>query len=336
MQNPHASPAGSTRRMGADKGSPVCNCCFGLLVDVTGADVHRLARSLHLDPATLVTTCGSDELDDDLGFCLEPGGQTFLLVLRQRGATRPRCALLIGPLGGTQATRCGVYADRPMACRAYPAELAFGREEETARVRRRSIARCPVDAFGATPCHPTPPAAPATQIPKGRAEASGGADPTAGRDARGPKVRADAKDVTEATDASDAMDANATDASGVTDAMDDAVWRPQIRDEQLGIDLYRIVTWRWNRHVLAANRRFRLAEFLRYLLDVYDRLAPLSEQLATGPDWSAQREAWGGALDDGTSPFLAPARKTPELGPIRPTLHQMVTIVEGSFPADPW
>ena len=122
-----------------------CSCCFGLLIDVTGSDVHRLARSLALDPNAFVGSCTSDETDDDIGFSLEAGGPTYTLVLRQRAGAHDRaliaehgrpCTFLLGPVGG--ATRCGVYADRPRACRSYPAEVLAG------EVVVRSIARCPV------------------------------------------------------------------------------------------------------------------------------------------------------------------------------------------------
>ena len=85
-----------------------CKCCFGLLIDVTGFDVHRLVRSLLLDAASLVTTAPSEELDDDLGFCLEPGGETFTLILRQRGTASPRCALLLGPMGAGAVAAAGL------------------------------------------------------------------------------------------------------------------------------------------------------------------------------------------------------------------------------------
>ena len=251
-----------------------CKCCFGLLIDVTGFDVHRLVRSLLLDAASLVTTAPSEELDDDLGFCLEPGGETFTLILRQRGTASPRCALLLGPMGAGAETRCGVYPIRPAACRSYPAELEPGPK---GGMRRRSIARCPIGSFTAS------------------AAASG----------------------------------------APTEAMDES-WRPLVRDEQIGVDVHRIVTWRWNRHVLVADRRFRLADLLAYLIDVHDRLDPTWNRLTHRRDWPALREAWGHGLDAGTSPFLARPYETPELDAVRPLLHRIVATIEASFPDDPW
>ena len=295
------------RHTDGDACAPACTCCYGLLIDVTGTDVHRLATSLQLDPSVLVTKCSSEELDDDLGFCLEPAGATFTLVLRQRGTTRRRCALLIGPLAGTGQTRCGVYADRPAACRAYPAEIAPALPDGTpvagGRVQRRSIARCPLGAFGA--------------LAGSLADLSPPADLSPARDDAG-SDNAGSVDI----------DGEFPDAA-LTAAMDDAIWRPQLRDEQIGVDLHRIVTWRWNRHVLVADRRFRIGEFLAYLIDVHDRLSEAWKGLQRRRDWPALREAWGRALDDGTSPFLSPPGDTPELAPIHPVLRRIVATVEG-------
>lgn len=252
-----------------------CKCCFGLFIDVTGLDLYRLAVSLHLDPMTLVTTAPSDETDDDLGFCLEPGGPTKTLILRQRGTTKRRCALLLGPLGTNGETRCGVYPIRPAACRSYPAEFA---PDAPGQVRRRSIARCPVGSF----------------------------TPSAVEDAT------------------------------LTEAMDASTWGPLLRDEQIGLDVHRIVTWRWNRHVLAGGRRLSLAELVGYLMAVHERLAPVWAVISERPDWSLQREAWGSAIDNGISPFLAPPGETPALDPIRTELRDLVAIIESSFPDDPW
>ena len=252
-----------------------CKCCFGLLIDVTGFDLHRLATSLRLDPMALVTTAPSDETDDDLGFCLAPGGPTKTLILRQRGTTRRRCALLLGSLGANDETRCGVYPIRPAACRSYPGEFSPDGEGQ---VQRRSIARCPVGSF-------TP---------------SSGQDPT------------------------------------LNEAMDASTWAPLIRDEQIGLDIHRIVTWRWNRHVLACGRRRSLAEFVGYLMEVHERLAPVWRAIVDRPDWPSHRDAWGGAIDDGISPFLAPADATPALDGIRVDLRELVAVIESSFPLDPW
>ena len=242
-----------------------CSCCFGLLIDITGSDVHRLARGLALDPRSFVTQCPSDETDDDIGFSLEPGGETFTLVLRQRSAAHSRelivehgrpCTFLLGPIQGT--TRCGVYGLRPRACRSYPAEILHG------EVSLRGIARCPVST-----------------------------------------------------------------------ALTGAGWRPDVREEQIEGDLHRVVVWRWNRHVLMAPDRCRFDDYLGYLVDVHDRLAPIWASLTTRPDWPALRESWGISLDDGNSAFLSAPGALPALGEITGELRNCVATIESAFPDEP-
>lgn len=232
-----------------------CNCCFGILVDVTGLDVWRLATALSLAPSDFVETCPSEETDDDIGVMLEPGGETFTLVLRRQ--TTQACTFLLGPIGDRGLYRCGPYDHRPAACRSYPAEIA----EPGAPVRVRSVARCPVG----------------------------------------------------------------TDLS-------DAPWRTFVRDEQILIDIHRLVVWRWNRHVLTTGETFDLDAYLGYLLEVHDRLEPAWQALTERDDWAEGRERWGATLDEGASPFFD---DEPSLQAWMDDARALIGVIERSFPNDP-
>lgn len=96
-------------------------CCRRYLVPVTCSDVHAIARALGLAPerfAALVPDAGSEEA----GIRLTADGPGFSIVLERRESA---CVFLMElPDGGG---RCGVYANRPLLCRTFPAALREGR-----------------------------------------------------------------------------------------------------------------------------------------------------------------------------------------------------------------
>lgn len=98
-------------------------CCRQYLVPLTCLDVHALSRALALDPERFAELVPDDDPD---GIRFEPVGQTFSIALARpdAAAERPPCVFLMELPGG--AARCGVYADRPLACRAFPMTAAAG------------------------------------------------------------------------------------------------------------------------------------------------------------------------------------------------------------------
>jgi Fe-S-cluster containining protein len=121
---------------------PACTCCFGMRAEVTGFDVVRLVDALGVDAIALVEA-SPDPVTTETSFYLDTAGDAFIAVLRRR-ADPFRCSLLVGPLGDG-AYRCGVYAHRPLVCRAYPFELVDG------AIGLRSPVRCPAGAWTAGP-----------------------------------------------------------------------------------------------------------------------------------------------------------------------------------------
>jgi Fe-S-cluster containining protein len=100
-------------------------CCRGYVVPVCGYDVWRISRELRVDPAAFVVAWQEEEPGSD-GFRLEPDGPLFTLVLDKRSWARQRsaCVFLMGLPGGQ--ARCGIYGQRPVACRSYPMLLVDG------------------------------------------------------------------------------------------------------------------------------------------------------------------------------------------------------------------
>jgi Fe-S-cluster containining protein len=98
-------------------------CCRQYLVPLTCLDVHALSRALALAPERFAELVPDADPD---GIRFEPGGETFSIVLVRRdpAAERPPCVFLMELPGG--AARCGVYADRPLACRAFPMTPSAG------------------------------------------------------------------------------------------------------------------------------------------------------------------------------------------------------------------
>lgn len=98
-------------------------CCREYLVPLTCLDVHRLARALALPPERFALLVPDDEPSS---IRLTAGGPGFAIVLDKREPQRDRasCVFLMELADGTG--RCGVYADRPRACRTFPTTLERG------------------------------------------------------------------------------------------------------------------------------------------------------------------------------------------------------------------
>lgn len=91
------------------------SCCLEYDVPVNAHDVWRLARALTLPWSALVRVrpTPADYLES---FTLDDSGRKLSLQLHRRD--HGACALLTTLPDGTQ--RCGVHAERPLACRLYP------------------------------------------------------------------------------------------------------------------------------------------------------------------------------------------------------------------------
>ena len=104
---------------------PCGACCRSYIVPVCGYDIWLISTGQHLSPETFLVACPQEEPGRD-GLYLEAGGQAYGLALDKRGRFAPRqpCVFLLGLADGE--TRCGVYADRPIVCRAYPMRIWGG------------------------------------------------------------------------------------------------------------------------------------------------------------------------------------------------------------------
>ncbi len=125
--------------MTGDPCGPCGRCCRDFVVPLSGLDLWRLVRSQRLAPEDFTVSFPAKEPSAQ-SFILEPAGPHLLLGLDKRGAFavgRP-CVFLL-ELDGL--SRCGVHADRPVVCRAYPMALTAG------AIRRSPDAACPSGAF---------------------------------------------------------------------------------------------------------------------------------------------------------------------------------------------
>jgi Fe-S-cluster containining protein len=120
------------------------NCCRWYVVGVSGFDIWRISSQQRLHPMQFLIAY--DRKGDGLTrFRLEPGGEALSLALDKRGQaelehTQP-CVFLMTLRDGHE--RCGIYADRPDACRIYPFDVngdAPGGRETTV---------CPPDSWPA-------------------------------------------------------------------------------------------------------------------------------------------------------------------------------------------
>jgi Fe-S-cluster containining protein len=94
-------------------------CCYEYVVPLCGADVWALARAQKLPPEQFAVAYTIPETRPET-FRLEKGGPMHGLALDKRGKfeLKQPCVFLLDLPGGFR--RCGVYADRPLVCRAYP------------------------------------------------------------------------------------------------------------------------------------------------------------------------------------------------------------------------
>lgn len=94
-------------------------CCHAYFVPLSGYDVWHISRALSIEPAEFVVAL-SARPGAEIGFQLCQNGDTFELALEKQGpfqAGQPCMFLEKRPNG---VSRCGIYADRPAVCRAYP------------------------------------------------------------------------------------------------------------------------------------------------------------------------------------------------------------------------
>ncbi|WP_369199221.1 YkgJ family cysteine cluster protein [Streptomyces sp. PU-14G] len=91
-------------------------CCREYTVNVTLADVRRLAAGMALHPREFVTL--KEKEDGDFRF--RPGGPLYDLRLRHRPVTQG-CVFLMEIAPGH--ARCGAYVHRPRVCANFPAAL---------------------------------------------------------------------------------------------------------------------------------------------------------------------------------------------------------------------
>jgi hypothetical protein len=91
-------------------------------VPVCGYDVWRISTRQRLAPEQFLVPCPQDSPRSD-GFLLARDEPTYGLALDKRGQFHPGqpCIFLVDLKGGH--SRCGIYADRPTVCQAYPMTL---------------------------------------------------------------------------------------------------------------------------------------------------------------------------------------------------------------------
>jgi Fe-S-cluster containining protein len=97
-------------------------CCREYNVQVTIADVRRLATGMAVHPREFVYLKEGKE-GDNSDFRFRPGGPLYDLHLRHRPDTKG-CVFLMEIAPGK--ARCGAYVHRPMVCATFPATLDQG------------------------------------------------------------------------------------------------------------------------------------------------------------------------------------------------------------------
>src|SRR5688500_456749 len=101
-------------------------CCTSYIVPVCGYDIWLLSSRQRLSPEQYLVACPQEEPGQD-GFRLEAGGTSYGLALDKQGRFDPNrpCVFLMHLGDGN--TRCGVYHERPVVCRAYPMSIWAGK-----------------------------------------------------------------------------------------------------------------------------------------------------------------------------------------------------------------
>lgn len=205
-------------------------CCRSYIVPVCGHDIWSICTRQRLNPEAFLVAWPQKDAGRD-SFRLERDGQAYALALDKQGRfhLNQPCVFLMNLAGGN--ARCGVYADRPVVCKAYPMSMHRG------GVVQREDSLCPADAW--------PPA-------------------VVGRPS----------------------------------------WRKALQRLHMQFDIYYEVIARWNARVAAASpdRHFMLFEFFNYLLNVYDRLIALEDEVGAEALANVQ-DNWGvfpKSRDEGT------------------------------------
>jgi Fe-S-cluster containining protein len=100
------------------------------------------------------------------------------------------------------------------------------------------------------------------------------------------------------------------------------VWRRRLNEMHVEHDIYRLVAARWNHHVLHTARPelISLTGYYGYVLQFYDRLAPVRERIEPA-EWAALCERWAAHLQRGRSPLVD---DVPELGSWAWLFHDVV------------
>jgi len=94
-------------------------CCRVYVVPLVGRDVWRISTRQRLAPEEFVVVYPNPPGAID-GFRLAPDGPLYAMALAKKGRyARHRACVFLLELGGGYS-RCGIYADRPDACRVYP------------------------------------------------------------------------------------------------------------------------------------------------------------------------------------------------------------------------
>ena len=115
-------------------------CCYDIVVHVTPFDVHRLAVAQALSPLQIVAPREATQNDgpswERLGARVDDTPRRVRSVLRKKTHDQAACQFLV-QVG--EQNRCGVYAERPRVCVAYPFTTIRG------SIDMRSDARCGTD-----------------------------------------------------------------------------------------------------------------------------------------------------------------------------------------------
>ena len=106
-------------------------CCYDVIVRVTGYDAWRIKRAQALDFGQFLTI-GPDTPAGPGAFTLD--GERRALYLGKNAANQRACAFLMHVPDGIR--RCGIYAERPRVCAVYPMTFTNG------SVALRSDVRC--------------------------------------------------------------------------------------------------------------------------------------------------------------------------------------------------
>lgn len=95
-------------------------CCSHFLIELTGADLQKISRTLRVAPAQFAEAVPYDKGNPKLGFTLAQGGERLHMVLKKqpvRVKLKP-CVFLLTLKGGRKL--CGLGDLRPDQCQMFP------------------------------------------------------------------------------------------------------------------------------------------------------------------------------------------------------------------------